>query len=181
MEVTVDANFKEGKKSDNAAVGVWGNIGPQSFLIDMIPPRAMSYVQLKECLRELKRKYTRADGSCAIRAWRIEAAANGHALINELSAEIPGVVPFKPSEYGSKVARAEAASPQIEAGNVWVPAAAPWVEGYLHEMETFPNGAHDDQVDMTTMHLLCRKQRVAYAYTPAKPATTGFHSRVGVF
>lgn len=181
MEVCVDANFKEGNKSDNASVGVWGDVGAQSFLLDAIPPRAMSYVQLREALRELRKRYMRADGSCMIRAWRIEAAANGHALINELSREIPGVVPFKPSEFGSKVARAEAASPQIEAGNVWIPTVATWVDGYLYEMETFPNGRYDDQVDMTTMHLLTRAARVRYEYTPVARANEGMRAtRKGV-
>ena len=163
MEVTVDANFKEGKKSDNAAVGVWGNIGPQSFLIDMIPPRAMSYVLLHESLRELQTKiHARRRFAHAIRATNRSRHERARAHQRTLT-EIPGVVPFKPSEYGSKVARAEAASPQIEAGNVWVPAAAPWVEGYLHEMETFPNGAHDDQVDMTTTTTSSKAARM-YVY-----------------
>jgi hypothetical protein len=48
-------------------------------------------------------------------------------------------------------------------------------------MESFPNGAHDDMVDMTTMHLLCRRQRVSYAYQPAKKPEHGFHSSKGVF
>lgn len=176
VEVCVDANFKDGKKADNTAIGVWGDLGPASYLLDMVPPRAMSYVDMKRVLLELAAKYT-VDGRCSIRAWRIEAAANGHALISELKSVLAGVVPFNPAEFGSKVARTEASSPQIEAGNVWIPAQASWVDAYLGEMIAFPNGAHDDMVDMTTMHLLSRKSIARYEYTPVAKPTSGLRSR----
>lgn len=41
----------------------------------------------------------------------------------------------------------------IEAGFVWVPADATWVESYLHELVVFPNGRNDDQVDSTSQAL----------------------------
>jgi predicted phage terminase large subunit-like protein len=55
-----------------------------------------------------------------------------------------------------KVARAMAASPLIEAGNVYLPhpALAPWVNDFIEECADFPNGAHDDQVDAMTQALL---------------------------
>ena len=57
---------------------------------------------------------------------------------------------------GGKVARAAAASPLIEAGNVYLPhpQIAPWVMDFIEECAAFPNGAHDDQVDAMTQALL---------------------------
>jgi predicted phage terminase large subunit-like protein len=50
---------------------------------------------------------------------------------------------------GGKIARAQAVSPQVESGNVYLPhpAIAPWVEAFVDELAAFPNGKHDDQVD----------------------------------
>lgn len=47
---------------------------------------------------------------------------------------------------GSKVVRAEPFSSQWQAGNVLV-MHGPWNDDYFTELESFPDGAHDDQVD----------------------------------
>jgi hypothetical protein len=41
----------------------------------------------------------------------------------------------------------------IENGFVHLPSAASWLAQYLHELTTFPNGRHDDQVDSTAQLL----------------------------
>jgi hypothetical protein len=51
-------------------------------------------------------------------------------------------------------------SPQIEAGNVFLPDphynpnVANWVHDYVEEWKTFPYGSNDDQVDTTTQALI---------------------------
>jgi predicted phage terminase large subunit-like protein len=47
---------------------------------------------------------------------------------------------------GDKVSRADPLCAAAEAGNV-VLLAGPWNEALLDEMEVFPNGSNDDQVD----------------------------------
>lgn len=47
---------------------------------------------------------------------------------------------------GDKVVRAGPLRAQAEAGNVGL-VRGPWNEAYLSELENFPNGEHDDQVD----------------------------------
>ena len=47
---------------------------------------------------------------------------------------------------GSKEGRAQAASPEVEAGNYYVPKDSMGDE-FIEECASFPNGAHDDQVD----------------------------------
>ena len=49
--------------------------------------------------------------------------------------------------------RMHAQTAMIENGFVHLPDAAPWLARYLHEMTTFPNGRHDDQVDSTAQML----------------------------
>ena len=45
-----------------------------------------------------------------------------------------------------KVTRAKPVSAQAEFGNIWV-LKAPWNEEFFKELESFPDGAHDDIVD----------------------------------
>ena len=83
----------------------------------------------------------------------VEDAANGPALMSLLRGRVPGIVPINPRE--SKTTRLLAVLPFIEARNFHIPtpALAPWVGDYVEEFAAFPNGAHDDQVDMTTQAL----------------------------
>ena len=50
---------------------------------------------------------------------------------------------------GSKINRAEPFSAQVQAGNVMV-LEGPWNDIYLSELESFPDGAHDDLVDASS-------------------------------
>lgn len=83
----------------------------------------------------------------------IEDKANGPAIISTLRQEISGIVPVNPR--GSKEERAAAISPEIEAGNVYLPSPsrAPWINDYIEEWAAFPFGENDDQVDATTQAL----------------------------
>jgi predicted phage terminase large subunit-like protein len=83
----------------------------------------------------------------------VEDKANGPAVIQALRHELQGLVAVNPD--GGKVARAQAVSPQVESGNVYLPhpAIAPWIESLIDECSTFPNGKYDDQVDQMTQAL----------------------------
>jgi predicted phage terminase large subunit-like protein len=60
---------------------------------------------------------------------------------------------------GDKVVRATVLEPIFEAGNVHVPANAPWFHDWIKEISAFPNGAHDDQVDnLSAGYALCAKK-----------------------
>ena len=55
--------------------------------------------------------------------------------------------------------RLHAQTATIENGFVHLPASAPWLADYLHELTVFPNGRHDDQVDSTAQAIAWTKQR----------------------
>lgn len=82
----------------------------------------------------------------------IEDRASGVQLIQELRsagrARVQGVTP-----KGDKAMRMQAQTAAIEAGNVLLPAQAPWLDDYLHELTVFPYGKYDDQVDSTSQAL----------------------------
>ncbi len=81
----------------------------------------------------------------------IENKSAGVQLIQSLQASttIP-IEAFNPGR-DSKVIRASAAQPTVKSKLCWLPKSADWVEVFLSEHEKFPNDAHDDQVDTTSM------------------------------
>lgn len=82
----------------------------------------------------------------------IENKAAGMQLIQELRhGELYQVAPFDPK--GKKEDRMLAQTYSIENGMVHVPADAHWLPDFLDEMEMFPNGRHDDQVDALSQAL----------------------------
>lgn len=85
----------------------------------------------------------------------VEDKANGTAIIDTLREKISGLIPVNPTE--SKEARMRAVTPEIEAGNVYLPHPADpgndWVTDLLSELREAPNGAHDDMCDALSQAL----------------------------
>ncbi len=71
--------------------------------------------------------------------------AQRHSLISGLA----GYRVLARPVTGSKLVRAAPFSAQAEAGNVML-VKGPWNEAFLSELENFPSGRHDDQVDAVT-------------------------------
>jgi predicted phage terminase large subunit-like protein len=142
-----DCTFKDLSTSDYVVGQVWARWGSLFLLGDQIRARLDCPATVR-AVRELTQKWP---GTIAK---LVEDKANGSAVIQMLSREIPGLLPVNPQ--GGKNARAAAVSPLIEAGNVYLPHPlfAPWVNDFIEECVAFPNGAHDDQVDAMTQALL---------------------------
>lgn len=141
-----DMAFKGTDGSDYVVGQVWGRIGADKYLLDQVRAR-MTFTETLHAVRSLSSKWPRA------RAKLVEDKANGTAVIDALKRQIPGLIPVEPD--GGKVVRAQAVSPDIEAGNVYIPEpdGAAWVHDYVEEFASFPNGQNDDQVDCTTQAL----------------------------
>lgn len=71
-------------------------------------------------------------------------------LIQSLSRQISGVIPFKIGGR-SKLTRAQSVSPFCQAGNFYLPKGAKWLAEFIEEHGAFPEGPHDDMVDTTSM------------------------------
>ncbi len=82
----------------------------------------------------------------------VEDRADGQSLIQELrnTTALP-IIPVKVDS--DKQTRAQAVTPLMEAGKIFLPESAPWLSDYIEEMACFPNGIHDDLVDATTQAL----------------------------
>lgn len=135
-----DLTFTKSATSDFVVGVVLGRKGADIYLLDMVRDR-LSFTDSIAAIRAMAKKWPDAT------AKYVEEAANGHALIDTLKHEVAGMIGIRAT--GSKVARANAVSPRIEAGNVYLPhlSLAPWVADVVEEWTAFPAGAHDDIVD----------------------------------
>jgi predicted phage terminase large subunit-like protein len=142
-----DMAFKDTRSSDYVVGQVWARRGAQVFLLDQIRKR-LTFTETLTAFKTLTARWPEATAKL------VEDKANGTAVIDTLKAKIPGIVPVTPTE--SKYARANAVSPFLEAGNVFLPAPEVALfdpEELVDEAAQFPNGAHDDAVDATSQAL----------------------------
>jgi predicted phage terminase large subunit-like protein len=145
-----DMTFKDTDGSDYVVGQVWGNFGADIYLIDQVRAR-MDFPCTIQAFLDLTKKHPTATTKL------VEDKANGSAVIAMLTHKVGGIIPVTPKE--SKQARVSAVSPLIEAGNVHLPQNAHFTNGFVEECSSFPNGAHDDQVDCMSQAL----QRFMYA------------------
>lgn len=138
-----DCTFKEADSNDFVAGHVWAKKGPNYYMLDRIHDR-MGISDTMLGVETLAAKWPNARAKC------VEEAANGAAVIELLSKKIPGLIPVSP--MGGKVSRAQAILPYLEAGNIYLPSPsiAPWIHDFIEECASFPNAAHDDDVDAMT-------------------------------
>jgi predicted phage terminase large subunit-like protein len=141
-----DMTFKDTKKSDYVVGQMWLKRGPDAYLVDQVRKR-MTFSKSQQALLDMSGRWPQCSTIL------VEDKANGTAIIDTLRSKVPGIIAVTPHE--SKEARASAVTPFVEAGNVWLPEVklAPWVADLIDEAASFPNGAHDDQVDAMTQAL----------------------------
>lgn len=144
--ISADLTFKDTAKGDYCAWQVWGKKGAAAYLLAEVHAR-QDFVAQCACLARLVDAWPHYS-ECVI-----EDAANGAAMVATMRSRIPKVIAVPP--VGSKIGRAEAVSPLIEAGNVYLPerAMAPWVEAFVLEWGVFPKGRFDDRVDAASQAL----------------------------
>ncbi len=116
----------------------------------------------------------------------VENAAMGPELIAAARRSVPGIIPLVASK--DKVSRAEAVTPVIEAGHVFLPAHPVTFEPtsiaalLIEECAAFPNAAHDDMVDALVYGIDPRRWSSAVVKRPRtgpprRPVTAGLSAR----
>lgn len=141
-----DMAFKDLEGNSFVVGQVWGRVQANKYLLDQVR-RRMDFVETLRAVESLAQRWPDAT-----RIY-VEDKANGPAVISSLRDRIPGIIPVEPD--GSKIARASAVTPDIEAGNVFLPdpELMPWVDDYIHEWASAPNGEYWDQIDTTSQAL----------------------------
>ncbi len=151
--------FKTGAEADYSAMTVWGQTQAAYYLLPVWRGRAE--------FPELKRQAIAMAAVWSPTALLVEDRASGQSLVQELQRETS--LPVLPISIDKdKVTRAQAITPLVEAGKVFLPASAPWLSDYLDELSSFPATRHDDQVDSTTKAL-------NWMRTPPEPGILGYY------
>ena len=141
-----DTASKADEQHDFSVCTTWGVVGGDLYLLDVDRARR-DFPSLKRRIVELANQWN-------ARNIIIEDKGSGTSLIQQLRAEhngIPYPTAFLPRD--DKITRLHAQSARIEAGHVWLPERAPWLEDLRAEIASFPHGRHDDQVDSISQFL----------------------------
>lgn len=164
-----DMKLKEKESGDYVVGQVWGRVGSDYWIVDQVRgqwDQATTRVGMALlCVRwpNVERHLVENAGygpevMQQIRqpnpTWRCDDEMAGRLGILEserpdveriIHRGIGGMVAV--NAKGSKVVRARAVAPLLEAGNMHLAQSGPWVPGFIDEASQFPDGEHDDQVD----------------------------------
>ena len=161
--IAADTAFKARQDSDYSVMMTMGlDKTGDIYIVDIVRDR-FEFPDLKRRMIMLNNQW-RGRG---LRGIYIEDKASGQSLLQELKRESGvSVIPYKVSN--DKVSRLAAVLPLIEGGRVLIPSAAPWLDVFHEEMQSFPSGTHDDIVDAMTIGLdvLARTPATGEYYSP---------------
>jgi predicted phage terminase large subunit-like protein len=141
--LSVDATFTATSKSDYVVGAVVAQAGAQFYVLDLVREK----LDVVGTMAMIARMYKKHMLSGTV----IELAASGYAVYQMMQKKVPGLIGVKPEK--SKEARAAGIVPMVEAGNVYLPASAPWLDAFINEFALFPASKNDDMVDAITMAL----------------------------
>lgn len=149
--LSVDCTFTDTKKSDYVVGVVVAQAGSQYYVLDLVRQK----LDVVGTMAMIARLYKRHQLNGTV----IELAASGYAVYQMLQKKVPGLIGVKPEK--SKVARASGVVPMVEAGNVYLPASAPWLDAFISEFSLFPASKNDDQVDALVQAITYMAMRAA--------------------
>jgi len=138
---TADLAIQEKEISDYTVIGIWGIKGDRILLLDRVRER----LQAGEILRTFQALYMRWIPNI----FYIESFGFQLSIVQQL---LDRNLPVSASYLkGDKFAKALAVIPFFEAGRVYFNRQAVYLLELEEELLSFPNGEHDDQVDMISL------------------------------
>lgn len=156
-----DCAFSEKEHNDPTACTTWGVFKPQDgpmcvLLIDCWSEH-LSFPELKaKALEEYRNSYGEGTKGKRVDLVLIEDKAAGISLIQELRAAHLPVRGWNPGR-ADKMQRLQITASIFTSGRVWLPESGQrkgfvrdWCEGFLSQLCSFPDSAHDDYVDSAT-------------------------------
>lgn len=142
-----DTASKISELSDYSVCTTWHVKGNVFYLIDVLRER-LDFPALKKAVVHQALQFHPE-------SILVEDSASGTALIQDIRYQglqgIPNPIAVTPK--GDKAMRMNTQSPRIEAGHVYLPRKADWLDDFRKEVLSFPYGAHDDQIDSMSQFL----------------------------
>lgn len=149
IAIAADTAFKAKTQNDYSAILVGGVTALGDIYLLKMHREKLEYPLLKRKVQTINASW-RGKG---LRGWWVEDKASGQSLIQDMQKNSGLIIlPWKPGS-DDKVNRLTSVSPMIEAGRVWLPEDADWVDDFLNEICAFPSVKNDDQVDALTILL----------------------------
>jgi predicted phage terminase large subunit-like protein len=145
--VSWDTAMTAGELSNYSVCVVLQVRGETAFVLDVFRDR-LEYPDLRRRVIATHQRWGRLVNSYAL---LIENKGSGMSLIQELKREHIHAIAVEP--VGDKVMRMNAQTARIEAGSVYLPERAPWLDAFRSEILAFPVGRYDDQVDALSQGL----------------------------
>jgi predicted phage terminase large subunit-like protein len=139
-----DTASKAGMANDFSVCTSWLIRGKDYYLLEVLRQR-LEYPELRRRIRT----HAETHGAMTV---LIEDAGSGTHLLQDLKRE-GKLRPIAIRPEADKITRMSAQSAVIEAGQVLLPASAPWLGEFQTEIMAFPYGRHDDQVDSLAQFL----------------------------
>lgn len=138
---TVDTAMTEETVNDPTGMGLWALTPKKDLLLFDVVCEHMEDPDVERLLRGVLE-------SRRVHYLAIEKKVNGLTLFQRFVREGYHIKALKAE--GDKLTRSTAAAIDMENGKIFFLADAPWLGGYELELLQFPNGSHDDQVDVTS-------------------------------
>nr|WP_281721809.1 phage terminase large subunit [Nitrosomonas nitrosa] len=145
-----DTAAKTGEFNDYSVCTTWLVREEEYYLVEVLRKK-LEYPDLRWNVEEHATKY-------GLPTVLIEDSVGGTQLIQDLRRN-GRVKPVPVAPIGTKEERMAIRTPVIEAGHVFLPESAPWLETFQAEVMAFPNCTHDDQVDSMCQFLTWREVR----------------------
>jgi len=149
---SVDPALTPGESNDWSVITTWGILGQRLYLIDVFR-RQLKFPDLLKAVVQLRERY---QATMVV----IEDIGIGTAAAQTLIRDGASWVAYTRPE-GSKEHRLVRQTTKIEAGRIYLPTVAPWLDTFEREVMAFPHGRHDDQVDSMTLFLHTLDRRPA--------------------
>jgi predicted phage terminase large subunit-like protein len=149
-----DTAYTDSEKNDPTAGIAYMVRGNGYYILEC----AAEYLDFNAAVRWIQ-AFAKRNGYTRQSIIRVEPKASGKSLVQVLKANTDLNIKEGPMPKGDKVARVNSVSAIIEAGRVFVPSGMVWVNDFLEEVSTFPNGAHDDRVDCLSGMLISEAKR----------------------
>lgn len=171
--VSVDTAATKTERADYTVVQVWGQAHDgHYYLLD----QSRDKVAFNEMVTKIEAPARKWGADCIL----VEDKGQGTAYIQhrgktetqKRAAPCP-IIAIKVDPKQGKEFRFDEISPMIEAGEVWVPENAKWIEVFIRELGQFPEGAHDDQVDAMSQALRWFKTKRRGKYGSRKVGSMG--------
>jgi len=148
--MSIDTAFKDKEVNDPAGIGVFDNVQPKTYVVDIWTGRLALPGLTTFMLSQMD-------------LWKpdvliIEDKGNGIELIRvaKASGKIGRVVAAEPC--ASKQLRLIAETGVMASGDFLLPKHAPWLISYKSQMLMFPKAEHDEEADITSQALAWLRQ-----------------------